>query len=202
MVIRHRRQERMILIRQMGRMVLKSPTMLLWLNRHRRHLLLLEIAWRQASLCHLHVAPYVLRSLSMERSSEYYPDAVMPFIPVSAHHTTSFLHSMLANSINTTHFFRSLNFLECILPWLTERQGCCPLCKTLVLPEEYQRNRRARRSNSEVSSSPRNRLRSLFRQSTTVETDVGVPSVNEIQHDLEGLYEILMIGIRWSKNEE
>jgi hypothetical protein len=29
-------------------------------------------------------------------------------------------------------------------------------------------------------------MRSLFRQSTTVETDVGVPSVNEIQHDLEG----------------
>jgi hypothetical protein len=29
-------------------------------------------------------------------------------------------------------------------------------------------------------------MRSLFRQSTTVETDVDVPSVNEIQHDLEG----------------
>lgn len=29
-------------------------------------------------------------------------------------------------------------------------------------------------------------MRSLFRQSTTVEADVGVPSVNEIQHDLEG----------------
>jgi hypothetical protein len=24
---------------------------------------------------------------------------------------------------------------ECILPWLTERQGCCPLCKTSVLEE-------------------------------------------------------------------
>jgi hypothetical protein len=25
---------------------------------------------------------------------------------------------------------------ECILPWLTERQGCCPLCKTSVLETE------------------------------------------------------------------
>ncbi|KAL3810887.1 hypothetical protein ACHAXA_009658, partial [Cyclostephanos tholiformis] len=29
---------------------------------------------------------------------------------------------------------------ECILPWLTERQGCCPVCKTPVLPEELQRS--------------------------------------------------------------
>jgi hypothetical protein len=33
---------------------------------------------------------------------------------------------------------------ECILPWLTERQGCCPMCKSPVLPDEYQRNRRSR----------------------------------------------------------
>jgi hypothetical protein len=25
--------------------------------------------------------------------------------------------------------------LDCIMPWLTERQGCCPLCKTSVLEE-------------------------------------------------------------------
>ncbi|KAL7428256.1 hypothetical protein ACHAXH_001351 [Discostella pseudostelligera] len=30
---------------------------------------------------------------------------------------------------------------ECILPWLTERQGCCPVCKVPVLPDELQRNR-------------------------------------------------------------
>jgi hypothetical protein len=26
--------------------------------------------------------------------------------------------------------------LDCIMPWLTERQGCCPLCKTSVLEED------------------------------------------------------------------
>mmetsp|Transcript_49432 Transcript_49432/g.119915 ORF Transcript_49432/g.119915 Transcript_49432/m.119915 type:complete len:911 (+) Transcript_49432:90-2822(+) len=26
---------------------------------------------------------------------------------------------------------------ECILPWLTERQGCCPLCKTMVDPDHH-----------------------------------------------------------------
>lgn len=33
---------------------------------------------------------------------------------------------------------------ECILPWLTERQGCCPMCKVPVLPEELQRGGRQR----------------------------------------------------------
>mmetsp|Transcript_7873 Transcript_7873/g.14281 ORF Transcript_7873/g.14281 Transcript_7873/m.14281 type:complete len:369 (-) Transcript_7873:2628-3734(-) len=33
---------------------------------------------------------------------------------------------------------------ECILPWLTERQGCCPMCKVPVLPDELQRSRRHR----------------------------------------------------------
>ena len=27
---------------------------------------------------------------------------------------------------------------DCIMPWLTERQGCCPLCKTNVLEDEPQ----------------------------------------------------------------
>jgi hypothetical protein len=71
---------------------------------------------------------------------------------------------------------------ECILPWLTERQGCCPLCKTPVLPDEYQRSRRSRSSNSEISNSPRNRIiRSLFRQTT----DVGITLADELQHNLE-----------------
>jgi hypothetical protein len=29
---------------------------------------------------------------------------------------------------------------SCIHPWLTERQGCCPLCKTNVLPDEVTIN--------------------------------------------------------------
>ena len=33
---------------------------------------------------------------------------------------------------------------ECILPWLTERQGCCPMCKEPVLPEELQRRSQRR----------------------------------------------------------
>lgn len=34
-----------------------------------------------------------------------------------------------------SHLFHT----ECILPWLVERQGCCPMCKKPVLPEELQR---------------------------------------------------------------
>jgi hypothetical protein len=35
---------------------------------------------------------------------------------------------------------------ECILPWLTKRQGCCPQCRTPVLPDEYQQRSRSPRS--------------------------------------------------------
>ena len=40
--------------------------------------------------------------------------------------------------------------LECIKPWLTERHGCCPLCKTQVLPsdEEDQDNTTSTNSSS------------------------------------------------------
>jgi len=31
---------------------------------------------------------------------------------------------------------------ECILPWLTERQGCCPLCKTSVLEKDVDNQQR------------------------------------------------------------
>ncbi|KAL7520626.1 hypothetical protein ACHAWX_005344 [Stephanocyclus meneghinianus] len=81
---------------------------------------------------------------------------------------------------------------ECILPWLTERQGCCPLCKTKVLPEELQR-RKSRRSNS----SPRIRIMRSLRQrvyqpqSTPVHitnevSDIAVPVTDELEHDLVG----------------
>lgn len=44
---------------------------------------------------------------------------------------------------------------ECILPWLTERQGCCPMCKVPVLPDELQRSRvRRRESTISPQSSP------------------------------------------------
>jgi hypothetical protein len=44
---------------------------------------------------------------------------------------------------------------ECILPWLTKRQGCCPQCRTPVLPDEFQRSRRSspRRQSSVLRSS-------------------------------------------------
>eukprot|EP00934_Nitzschia_sp_Nitz4_P003206 Nitzschia sp. Nitz4//scaffold119_size111653//28316//29500//NITZ4_004183-RA/size111653-processed-gene-0.30-mRNA-1//-1//CDS//3329533815//3196//frame0 len=32
---------------------------------------------------------------------------------------------------------------DCVLPWLTERQGCCPLCKTVVLPESDEEGEEA-----------------------------------------------------------
>ena len=52
---------------------------------------------------------------------------------------------------------------ECVLPWLTERQGCCPLCKKPVLPEELQRGRGSRRRRgSSMSSRSRRRRRRMF----------------------------------------
>ncbi|KAL7438025.1 hypothetical protein ACHAXM_005947 [Skeletonema potamos] len=53
---------------------------------------------------------------------------------------------------------KHLFHLDCILPWLTERQGCCPQCRTPVLPDEFQRSRRS--SPLRQSSA----LRSLRRQ--------------------------------------
>jgi hypothetical protein len=51
---------------------------------------------------------------------------------------------------------------ECILPWLTKRQGCCPQCRTPVLPDEYQQRSRSPRSSplrrsSGISSTRRER---------------------------------------------
>lgn len=45
---------------------------------------------------------------------------------------------------------------ECILPWLTERQGCCPMCKVPVLPDELQRSRVRRRESRRSSQPSRN----------------------------------------------
>jgi hypothetical protein len=51
---------------------------------------------------------------------------------------------------------------ECILPWLTKRQGCCPQCRTPVLPDEYQQRSRSPRASplrrsSGISSTRRER---------------------------------------------
>ena len=54
---------------------------------------------------------------------------------------------------------------ECILPWLTRRQGCCPQCRTPVLPEEYQQ--RSRRS------SPRRRGSFFSRESEQQSEEAG-----------------------------
>ena len=50
---------------------------------------------------------------------------------VSFHLVCSHIYNLLRN--------RSVFHTECILPWLTERQGCCPVCKTPVLPDGMQR---------------------------------------------------------------
>jgi len=88
---------------------------------------------------------------------------------------------------------------ECLLPWLTERQGCCPMCKTPVLPEELQRNRRESRRHRRVST----RLRRLRRRShrgsrstpsrrrssepnTSQEIVSGVRLLSELENDLAG----------------
>ena len=74
---------------------------------------------------------------------------------------------------------------ECILPWLTKRQGCCPQCRTPVLPEEFQSRR---------TSSPLRRssvLRSFLRErrQEREESDSALTPTRlftEIEHDLEG----------------
>ena len=56
------------------------------------------------------------------------PSASLGFLP----HCIFSLCNLLRN--------RSVFHTECILPWLTERQGCCPVCKTPVLPDDMQRS--------------------------------------------------------------
>merc|ERR1711933_233756 len=68
------------------------------------------------------------------------------------------------------HFYHT----ECILPWLTQRQGCCPMCKTPVLPEDMQSTRSRR--------SPRRRL-SHQPQSTVVQ-QIPVISPSEVDDGL------------------
>jgi hypothetical protein len=72
--------------------------------------------------------------------------------------------------------------LDCILPWLTERQGCCPQCRTPVLPDEFQRSRRSspRRPSSVLRSFRRER-----RQEGEVSDTVSVLTPTRLFSDIE-----------------
>jgi hypothetical protein len=41
---------------------------------------------------------------------------------------------------------------DCIMPWLTERQGCCPLCKTAVLDGDEEESDTAVASETAVAN--------------------------------------------------
>ncbi len=63
-----------------------------------------------------------------------------------AHSTRANYPILLVPSIHSQALFHFVAFhTECILPWLTERQGCCPLCKVPVLSDELQRTRSSSR---------------------------------------------------------
>ncbi|KAL9185774.1 hypothetical protein ACHAXT_003551 [Thalassiosira profunda] len=84
---------------------------------------------------------------------------------------------------------------ECILPWLTERQGCCPMCKVPVLPEEMQRSprhhRRSRRQRTNLLRSPRSESerhqpQSTITASSTEREDAGIVEGIQLASGVEG----------------
>eukprot|EP00985_Skeletonema_marinoi_P004145 scaffold1811_cov137-Skeletonema_marinoi.AAC.16 len=80
---------------------------------------------------------------------------------------------------------KHLFHIDCIMPWLTERQGCCPQCRTPVLPEEFQRSRR---SSPRRSGSALGRFRRERRQEREESDSALTPArlFTEIQDDLGG----------------
>ena len=83
---------------------------------------------------------------------------------------------------------KHLFHIDCIMPWLTERQGCCPQCRTPVLPEEFQRSRRSSPLRSR-SSSVLGRFRRERRQESEESDSALTPArlfTTEIEDDLGG----------------
>jgi hypothetical protein len=92
---------------------------------------------------------------------------------------------------------RSVFHTECILPWLTERQGCCPVCKTPVLPDDMQRSQARSPRQGLHLVSPGGRRRRHQPQSTpataqssdgaelVVPTISDIPLENELESDLD-----------------
>ncbi len=80
---------------------------------------------------------------------------------------------------------KHLFHIDCILPWLTERQGCCPQCRTPVLPDEFQRSRG---STPRRSSSVLDRFRRERRQEREESDSALTPTIlfTEIEDDLGG----------------
>jgi len=86
---------------------------------------------------------------------------------------------------------------ECILPWLTERQGCCPMCKVPVLPDEQQRSRsrtprrRRRRLRSSRGARPQTATTeesSPEREDSETPIISGIRVVSVVDNDLDAAY--------------
>ena len=86
---------------------------------------------------------------------------------------------------------------ECILPWLTERQGCCPMCKVPVLPDEQQRSRsRTPRRRRRLRSSRGGRPQTSTTEDSSPEREnsethnivSGIRLVSEVDSDLDAAY--------------
>jgi len=86
---------------------------------------------------------------------------------------------------------------ECILPWLTERQGCCPMCKVPVLPDEQQRSRSRtpRRRRRRLRSNRRGRPQTATTEESSPEREdsetpiiSGIRLVSEVGSDLDAAY--------------
>jgi Ring finger domain len=75
---------------------------------------------------------------------------------------------------------------DCIHPWLTERQGCCPLCKTSVLEKDEARTAQNVDSSSSSSDSSDNtrRIRNRDDPSTVATTTVGEMDESEVSEDI------------------
>ena len=87
---------------------------------------------------------------------------------------------------------------ECILPWLTERQGCCPMCKVRVLPDEQQRSRSRtpRRRQRRLRSSRGGRPQTAATEESSPDREdleapnltSGIRLVSEVDSDLDAAY--------------
>jgi len=86
---------------------------------------------------------------------------------------------------------------ECILPWLTERQGCCPMCKLPVLPDEQQRGRsRTPRRRRRLRSSRGGRPQTATTEESSPDREgselpiieSGIRLVSEVDSDLDAAY--------------
>jgi hypothetical protein len=98
-----------------------------------------------------------------------------------------YMDGLIFISFNFTVFHTS-----CVLPWLTERQGCCPVCKTPVLPDEMQRSQaRSPQQGLQSISLGRRRWRHQPQSAPTSQlSERNGQEDTELESDLDSAYQL------------